>query len=324
MKRNTLALLLICFMFLLVTLVGCKGKKIEEHNQKIINKIDEKEASESKPDKEKIMRDFKNIVKSKNEPIVIIEFIDKNIHEVSKEDAAEMIKDLEQIQKQFLENYSEELFLKDYQEQLINVSSKDEIDLFFNNSDLEKIEDIGLKELMEKIINGKYKLVNMEGSFYPTIDYEGLKVYNKHITAELQDYIEVKSIDSKDPTILDASLLITFDQLADRIIKTENYIRNYPDSISKEEMLRLYGGYLKLYMEGVDNTPIYDYETGIIIDQVLESYKKTSNLEDPITSDIITKYMDIIEENELQIDETIFSQITVLYNQAIGRLEDYK
>ena len=324
MKRNTLALLLICFMFLLVTLVGCKGKKIEEHNQKIINKIDEKEASESKPDKEKIMRDFKNIVKSKNEPIVIIEFIDKNIHEVSKEDAAEMIKDLEQIQKQFLENYSEELFLKDYQEQLINVSSKDEIDLFFNNSDLEKIEDIGLKELMEKIINGKYKLVNMEGSFYPTIDYEGLKVYNKHITAELQDYIEVKSIDSKDPTILDASLLITFDQLADRIIKTENYIRNYPDSISKEEMLRLYGGYLKLYMEGVDNTPIYDYETGIIIDQVLESYKKTSNLEDSITSDIITKYMDIIEENELQIDETIFSQITVLYNQAIGRLEDYK
>lgn len=324
MKRNTLALLLICFMFLLVTLVGCKGKKIEEHNQKIINKIDEKEASESKPDKEKIMRDFKNIVKSKNEPIVIIEFIDKNIHEVSKEDAAEMIKDLEQIQKQFLENYSEELFLKDYQEQLINVSSKDEIDLFFNNSDLEKIEDIGLKELMEKIINGKYKLVNMEGSFYPIIDYEGLKVYNKHITAELQDYIEVKSIDSKDPTILDASLLITFDQLADRIIKTENYIRNYPDSISKEEMLRLYGGYLKLYMEGVDNTPIYDYETGIIIDQVLESYKKTSNLEDPITSDIITKYMDIIEENELQIDETIFSQITVLYNQAIGRLEDYK
>lgn len=324
MKRNFLPLLLVGFMLLLVALVGCKERNVEEHNQNIINKANEKEINENKPDKEKIMRDFKNIVVSNNEPVVILEFIDENIHKVPEEDAVEMIKDLEQTQQQYLEVYSEKLLLESYQEELMNISEDYETNLFFNNSDLEKIENIVLKELMEKIIYGKYKLINMEGNFYPIIDYEELKVYNKYTSDELQDYIEIKSIDSNNPTVLDASLVITFDQLADRVIKTENYIRNYPDGISKEEMLRLYGGYLKLYMEGVGNTPIYDYGTNIIIDEVLESYKKTSSLEDSITSGIITKYIDAIEENQLKIDESIFSQITALYNQAIGRLEDYK
>ena len=67
--------------------------------------------------------------------------------------------------------------------------------------------------------------------------------------------------------------------MAERLIKTENYILKYPNSIKYEEILRLYGVYLKLYLEGSSNTPIYDYETKEIKEEVLSSYKKVRNMD---------------------------------------------
>jgi len=324
MTKKPIILLFIIVVLLLVSLAGCKSEKVEVGEEQFTNEVDGKVGTAVKDDEEKTMRDFNNIVKSDNEPFVIVKFIDENIQKVTKEDAVKMIESLEEVQEQYLEEYGEQLFMEDYQGELIGLSKGQESQLFFNEIKTEEIKNANLKELMDKILKGKYKLINMEGAFYPIIDYETLKIYNDYLSDEMKSYIDIKSIDSNNPTVLDASLVISFDELAERLIKTENYIKEYPDGIRYEELLRLFGVYLRLYLEGVDNTPIYDYETKEIKNEVLKSYKKTEAKKDTVTSNIVSKYISIIEENQNIIDNNVFSKITELYNEAIATLEEYK
>lgn len=205
-----------------------------------------------------------------------------------------------------------------------NNEAKIEDYLFFNKAKIENIKNENLKELVNKIIQGKYKLINMEGAFYPIIDYEALKIYNNYLSDEIKEYIDLKSMDSNLPTILDAGLVISFDQLAERLIKTEKYIIEYPYSIKYEEILRLYGVYLKFYLEGSDNTSIYDYGTKEIKDEVLSSYIKTKNINETVTSRVVSKYIDIIDENQKIIDEAVLSKVIELHSEAIATLEEQK
>ena len=322
-KKSTI-LLFIIGILLLVSLVGCKSKKVKMEEENLVDEVDRKVGIPVEDNEEKIMRDFKNIVKSDNEPFVIGKFVDENIEKVTEEDAVEMIGSLEEVQEQYLEEYGDQLFMEDYQGELIGLSESHQSQLFFDNAKIEEIKNVNLKELMDKITKGKYKLINMEGAFYPIIDYEALKIYNEYLSDEMKSYIDIKSMDSNNPTVLDAGLVISFDELAERLIKTENHIREYPDGIRDEELLRLFGVYLRFYLEGVDNTPIYDYETNVIRDEVLISYKKTVDMKNTVASEIVGKYINIIEENQNIIDNSVFSKITELYNDAIGTLEEHK
>jgi hypothetical protein len=335
MRKKSIALFLIIGITLLVSLAGCKSKKAEEDNKKPVGKVDEKSETSIEDDKEKIMQEFRNMVKSHNEPMILVKFIDENIEKMQEKDAVEMIKSLEEVQEEYLEKYTEQLFTKDYQMELISLSGIPQSsegqdkdgnyeNLFFDEAKTKEIKNGNLKELMEKIIKGKYKLINMEGSFYPIVDYEALKSYDKYLSDEIKDYLEIKSMDSNVPTMLDAELLISFDELAERIIKTEEHIIKYPEGIKYEELLRLYGVYLKFYLQGSDNTPIYDNETKIIKDEVLSSYKKVAGMRNAVTPETVSKYIDIIEENQNIIDNNVLSKITELYNSAIAKLEEHK
>ncbi|QQY79589.1 hypothetical protein EDD65_11046 [Keratinibaculum paraultunense] len=336
MKSKTKFLLMIMVFILILTLSGCKYSNVQANDERVNsnskeNSIRGKEGDNKNSD---IMKDFRNMVENNNEPVDLINYIDENIEKVLPEERVEMIEKLELIQEKYIEKYASELFADDYQAELLSLSeipqlrsqSKEDIKeyLFFNEANVEKITNDNLKELISKIIQGKYRLINLEGAFYPIIDYEALKVYDKYISDELKDYIDIKAMDSNEPTIIDGSLMISFDELAERLMAVENYIKKHSEGIRCEELLRLYGTYLIFYLEGADNTPIYDEETYKIKDEVLSSYKKTMKSKDTVLSYIIGKYMNIIEENQFIIDEDIISQITVLHNEAIAKLEECK
>lgn len=330
MNKKSIAFMLIVSILLLTLLAACGGEGVDKGNGELVDKVEPKPEVSIEKDEEKIIKDFKTMVKSDNEPFVLVKFIDENIDKVKTENATEMIRELEEVQEGYIERYTEQLFMEEHQMELLTLSevqhseAKIEDYLFFDNSKIEEIKNGNLKELVNNIMEGKYKLINMEGAFYPIIDYEALKIYNDNISDEMKEYIDLKSMDSNMPTILDAGLVISFDQLAERLVKTENYILKYPNSIKYEETLRLYGVYLKFYLEGSSNTPIYDYESKKIKDEVLSSYKKVRNMDETVTSKVVSKYIDIIGENQNIIDENVLSRVTELHSEAIATLEDQK
>ncbi len=318
MNTNKRKFLIVVFcIVILLSMTSCSFKKTSTGEDKPSKKIENAELENK--DKEKIMNEFKKLISNNKEPWEIVKFLDKNISKVPKNYAMEMIRELEKVQENYIEIYSDKLFANDRQTVLAKISKKNELD----ENKIEEIEDEELRQLITKILGGKYKLINIENAFYPIIDYEKLKSYNKYLPDEMIDFIEIRSIETNNPSLIGESLVITWDELGDRIIAVEEYLGKYSDSIKTEEMLRIYGEYLLIYLQGINNTPNYDCETKIVYEDVLDSYKKlVSENKDLITSDIVKKYISILEEHGNKIDEDVESKIIDLYNEAISRLEE--
>ncbi|NLW22495.1 MAG: hypothetical protein GXY88_04435 [Tissierellia bacterium] len=332
MVKRWIYLVSIISLLLIVLVVGCKDENIVMDAEKSIGILKAETTNLEEEEEENIIKDFRNIVKSNNEPFALVNFIDQNIDKVNEEYRVEMIRELEEVQEKYIEKYTEQLFIEDYQMELLSLSgllqsTEDEAErdfssfLFFDESKLEEIKNVNLKELVDKIFKGKYRLINMEGAFYPIIDYEKLKDYSKYLPDYIKDCIELKSMESNMPTILDGGLVISFDELSQRLIAAESYILKYPESIKHEEVLRLYGWYLRFYLEGSINTFIYDYASKEIKEEVLSSYYEVRDMDETITAEIVAKYIDIIEANDKIIDESVLSKVTELHSEAIARLE---
>lgn len=321
MKKKILKGIGIIGISLTLFLVGCESEILNKNDKVIYEALESSMTASKNEETMELVQEFKSIVESNNEPYTLIKFIDNNIKDATKEEAAAMIIILEDVQKEYIPKYTEELFIEDNQLELLKLSGTD---LFFDEEKIEDIKNIKLKEIVTRISEGKYKLINMEGGFYPVIDYENLKEYNPYLSDEIKSYIEIKSLNSNNPAILDGEIAIIFDEIRIRLTETEEHIHKYPQGLKFEEVLRIYADYLRLYMEGSDNSPIYEYESKGIKEDVLNSYRIMARNDKLITSKIISKYLDIIEENEEKIDDNVLSKVAGLLCEAVAILESIK
>lgn len=320
MKNSVIAPIFIIILVLTLALSGCKNKKpvieepVKDSNESTENIVEE-------VDPEDIMKDFNNLVESKNEPNKIVAFIDKEIDKLTNIEGNQMILQLERNLERSLESITDKIINLDSDGELIKIGGSQ---LFFPEDRVKDIKNEKLRKEIEKALDSKYKMINLEGTFYPIIDYEKLQNYNNNISPELKDYIAIKAIDSNIPVAIDAGLYISFDELSKRILKVEDYLQKYSGGYRQEEMLKNYRDKLEIYLLGLSNSPISDYESGKIEEKVLETYKKTANTKDKITAYIVRKYLNSIEENEYIIDESITGNVLSLINESISLLEETK
>lgn len=335
MRRKLALLTLIIILTFVMVLAACGKKEPENLVQGVESREEAARSGEIEGEtleytREDIMKDFRKILDSKNNPTIINKFIDENIDKVEKEDAREMIIGLEDVLMEYTDLYTDEMFAEGYQGELLSLWEEtadfdSPSSLFLDiGKVVDKVENENSKELLERLASEKFKLINMEGSFYPIIDYEAIKEYNKFLDDEIKSYINIKSFDSNKPVVLDAALYISYDELAERLMGLEEHIKAFSGGIRGEELLRLYGSYFKLYLGGVDNTPIYKYETERVQEEVLASYKETEKIDNSITAEMVAKYRRDIEDNDHIIDSSILSKITDYHNEAIARLEESK
>ena len=321
MRKKILKAISLMGIFLILFIVGCDNYLLEKNDKEIYEALESTLTSSNTEESDGLLYEFKSIVDSNNEPYVLVQFIDENIKNATEEEAAVMILILEEVQKEYIQEYTDEIFMEDNQMELLRLSGTE---LFFDEANIGQIENVKLKDIVESIFKGKYKLINMEGGFYPGIDYEKLKEYNRYLSDEIRGYIEIKALNSNKPAVLDAEITISFDELGERLIQTEKYIQKYPQGVKFEEVLRIYGDYLRLYLEGSDNSPIYEYETREIKKDILKSYKNMKGNNKLITAKIISKYIDIIEYNKNIIDENVLSRVPKLLSEAVATLESIK
>lgn len=320
MKKILKAISMISILLILFTM-GCESDLLEKNDKVIYEALENPLTAVENEDTDKLVHEFKSMVESNNEPYTLVQFIDENIKNATEEEAAVMILILEEVQKEYIQKYTDELFMEDNQMELLKLSGTEQ---FFNEENIENIKNVKLKDIVERIFKGKYKLINMEGGFYPEIDYEKYKEYNRYLSDEIIGYIEIKALNSSKPAILDAEIAISFDEIGERLTQTEKYIQKYPQGVKFEDVLRIYSNYLRLYLEGSDNSPLYEYETKEIKEDIMKSYKKIKGNDRLITSKIISKYIDIIEHNNNIIDESVLSKVPKLLSEAVATLESIK
>lgn len=315
-KKKYLFLILGLLIIILVSSCTSKNSIVSKEDSSEKTKEELKESKEEK--QEKVMIEFKSLISENKEPYQVIEFIDKNIEKVSQKESVEMLEDFERLQESYIDLYTDELRKENRQNLLSQTYSNSEIDP-------NKIKDEELKELVSKIVKGRYKLVKKEDSYCPVINYVSFKDYEKFLSDELKEYLNIKIIESEAPAILDGKIAITWDELGSRLIRIEKYLTKYEEGIKDEEVTRLYSEYLLMYISGSKNTPIYNDENKKISKEILDAYRKmASNNKKTITGEIIGEYSQLIENNDYLIDDMITSRLLEIYNEAIGRLEENK
>lgn len=324
MKNKKLMSLIAISFALLLIMVGCSGKKEESVNTDIGDKNledNELKKDEEASQDEKIMEDFKEITKDLPTPEDLIDFMDDNIDKVNPIDGDEMINSLEVSLEEYKNEYEKEISKLDEDNELIEIAGDK---VYFEKSDIDKIDNRELKEKVETLYSNMYKLENIEGEFYPIIDYSKLKTYDSYITEEWKDYLAVKTMDSEDRPMSDGSLNISFDELGDRLLKTENYLNKYVDGQRQKEMLRNYEDKINAYLKGLPNTNIADDSTNKIKDEVLESYKDISDTQNYMTSHTVYEYLEAIKGNDYIIDEDILDKADELIEEALRMLREFK
>lgn len=242
-----------------------------------------------------IVAEYDQLIQSEKKPFEIIEFLDQWIDKLPPETADEMIKKLEVYQKFYRDIYTDQIFKQKWQMKL-NEGFRHQID-YQDKNEVERIQDLDLKNLVLEILAGGYKFVNLEGSYCPIIDYEQLKRYQNYLSEDLGDYLELMAVESGELMSNDAALVISWDELANRVVMAEIFLKSHPNSPLTGVVFQAYTMYLQTYMSGMVNTPIFDWNSYQVLEEVLASYRKTiKEREGTITARLIQEYYVVLEK----------------------------
>lgn len=278
----------------------------------------EEEVSQPSETEERLMDDFRELAKDDPAPDVLIEWIDQNIEKLSVESADELVETLSYSLELHKPIYEEELNQSNYQEELLLIDGLSEN---FGESKLDQIENQELRKLVDYLYKNNYRLVNLEGAFYPIIDYEKLEAYAPYLTDEFQEYLAIKSMETKNRSMTDAALMIDFEDLAKRILQEEDYLKMTSSNERKEDILEDYEYKINAYLKGLPNTPISEESGNRVKDEVLASYQEVAN-QDYEISRVVADYLERIEANNQKIDDGLLTEAEDLIKDLMETFTD--
>ena len=308
-------------IFVLILALGLSGCKKEKEVVETTPPTVEEPVIETDWDKkEVIMKDFQDLINSGKESEKVISYINDNIGKLTQIEGDKMIDMLEMKLEEGMEDLTNKIFATDKDDELMSIAGTES---YFPEDKVADIKNSELKKEITTLFANMYRLVNLEGEFYPIVDYTKLKVYNDNISDEWKEYLSVRAMDSDEIPFSDGGIRINFKDLANRITKTENFLNKYIAGPRQKELLQLYESKLTAYMKGLPNTPITDNNNNISKD-VMKSYEDTSNMEGYITAHMINQYLDDIKANNFAIDSKILASADRYIEEAVRMLREFK
>lgn len=258
-----------------------------------------------------IQKTVTDMVAQNKKPFELVSYIDQNIKYLNVQYGAEVVGQLVKVLEDYESQYNEDFFKENTQE-LLNQYFLDGFDI----QKLDAIKEDSLKSFLKELLDGGYKILPVEGSYMTIVDFEILKKYNDYISPELKEYIALMAEQSNNPAAMDAGLLISWDELAKRAAATESYLKLYPDSPRKDNIDNLYKGYLVVYLSGMDNTPAFDMQTQILLEDVKKSYENTiTQYKGSQFAKIVDDYMKLLEKEGFMNTENVMNFVMNLNQQ---------
>ncbi|MFC2159589.1 hypothetical protein ACFLQS_02600, partial [Actinomycetota bacterium] len=170
--------------------------------------------------------------------------------------------------------------------------SLEQIDL----NTLKETDNQKVKDLILEAINKKYKLMSVEGFIMPLVDYRAYDIYRSYLTQEMNNYIDIKLDESNRPAVLDAGIVIPIDDFIQRILKSMDYVDNYPDSPRAAEVKQFNTGRIMVYLSGIDNNPVFDSNQKILSDRLAEFENNLEKYGNTKFGEILASYLDLLEQ----------------------------
>src|SRR5690554_3674795 len=256
-----------------------------------------------------IMQEFNELLQMENNTIKVLDFIDNNISLLSEENASQMINEFEKYQKNCLPNVEEKFYDNELQKRIYKVF-QDGFNLSKVNdiNEVNKLNDPDLKELLIEIRNSGYKVETAEGMFFPIIDYKFYQQYSPYLSTDMGEYIRIMSVESQQAPAKDAALVIKWAEVVKRALSQEEFIIKHPDSLKIVDMKDLYQKYLNFIFFGLNNTPLFSYDSNMMVTEARNTYLETVNSKGVSNSKLLEslmKFLELLETNNYKLTDEV-------------------
>ncbi|HOQ36946.1 MAG TPA: hypothetical protein PK033_07490 [Acetivibrio sp.] len=290
-------------VLILGTTTGCKldiNKAIADNSY---NRKDSGTAAEQGVNLERIKEQYRALLQNKSSLTEIIKFLDANVSQVSSDIALMMVDEFEKRQKEFLPEL-EKKFTENGE-----IQSK-MAEAFLEDFDIGKIysiEDYKVQELLKETKEKGYKVETAEGMFFPVINYEIYKKYSDYVTDDFREYINIMAAESNRAPAKDAALVISWEEVLERALNQEKFIKLHPDSIRINHIKDLHKKYINFTLFGLNNTPLFSYDSSTMDSEAKQAYMDVlkSNTDDSDYITILRDYMSLLEENDYKLTDDV-------------------
>jgi len=92
-----------------------------------------------------------------------------------------------------------------------------------------------------------------------------------YLTGGMREFLRMQAAEQRRPTAKDAALMISLDELMERIRSAERFLEAYPEAVVRNVVQSRYRWYLAVYIAGLPNSPAFDRRTGDLRDELRES-----------------------------------------------------
>jgi hypothetical protein len=250
----------------------------------------------------KIMKDFEALTSGQDIALSdVITYINEKITSVSVDNADIMVLRLEDLQS------DKRLVLEEkfYPESIVKV---------FQNTDLAGVDynkpdsftDSAVKELVMETAASGYIIQQAEGFYFPVINYSIYKNYSDYVSADIKKYIEIMTVETDQVYAKDAGLMISWDEVIRRAFITEDFLLQYEYSKRAEAVKKLYDRYEFAAMFGLNNTPIFYYNTKLFNEEAKTAYKNIlAENKSSYFFTVLKGFMEVVEKNGYKLTDEV-------------------
>ncbi len=282
--------------------VGCAGgNEINSNNNGAVQqeKKENQTTTQDKIEQDPVMDEFDSLIEEDKRLDEVIAFVDKNISLLYEENASIMIDKLQTAQVENLPKLEERFYSNDLQSKMLEVYKTD-----FDINNIDNIDDKELKDLLLETRDHGYKVETAEGMFFPIINYEFYKQYSSYVTYDMKDYIDIMAVESNKVPAKDGALVIGWDEVLNRALNQERFINKYPDSVKLDSVKQLYKNYVSFTLFGLNNTPLFDYDSKVMVDDAKNVYMNAiENNERSKLVETLKGFLDLLQKDNYKLTD---------------------
>lgn len=144
-----------------------------------------------------------------------------------------------------------------------------------------------------------------EGDYYLRYPYTNMTKLS-NVPQDWQDWLYILSKRQND--LEDACLMISVEELRKAIVSMSDFIKKYPNFVAKDDVNEKLKYYYFYYLDGIDNSRIYDDETNKVKSSYINSYKTFIDTnKDCIGYKTVENYYNKLKNNNFKYVERVGS-----------------
>lgn len=226
-------------------------------------------------------------------------YLESHINQVTTHHATLMVLQLENARNKALTAMTDRLLVPNVQDKMIKAYK-------WNDSFtqlMSRTNDASLRALLQQARDSGYRLVMLEGSLYPIMNYMAFQKYISYVKPDIKQYINIMAVETSNLAADDGALVIGYQEILNRALNQERFLNEYPKSNRVKQVNNLMNNYTLYTFYGLNNTPLFDYETNKMTANAQKGYKAVLQRNSSEDSDFLTKlqkFMDIVTEAKFE------------------------